>query len=180
MNAVIKEPSQSQPTSHSTPKNTLRNHTYDSLQVGQKGTMQRTLRYEDIQLFALASGDFNPAHLDPDYAAQTPFKTVIAHGMWGGALISAVLGTRFPGPGTIYLNQSLRFSAPIRVGDTITVTLTVKEKHDAKRRVTMDCQCTNQDGAVVISGDALVIPPTQHMEWTPRHLPQVQLLSANS
>ena len=180
MNAVIKEPSQSQPTSPNNPANTLRNHLYDDLQVGQQDSMQRTLRAEDIQLFALASGDFNPAHLDPDYAAKTPFKAVIAHGMWGGALISAVLGTRFPGPGTIYLSQSLRFSAPVYIGDTITVTLTVKEKHDAKRRVTMDCQCTNQDGQVVISGEALVIPPAQPMEWAPRNIPQVQLLSTNS
>ena len=158
----------------------LRNYTYDDLKVGDQGSMQRTLRPEDIQLFALASGDLNPAHLDADYAAKTPFKTVIAHGMWGGALISAVLGTRFPGPGTIYLSQTLRFSAPVRVGDTLTITLTVKEKHDEKRRVVLDCSCTNQNGKVVIAGEAAVLPPSEHIEWTPHNVPSAQLLPASN
>ncbi len=155
---------------------TMRNHIYDELQVGDSASMERTLTQEDIQLFALASGDLNPAHLDAEYAATTPFKTVIAHGMWGGSMISALLGTQFPGPGTIYLSQSLRFTAPVRLGDTLTVTLTVKEKNDEKRWATLDCSCTNQKGKVAISGEAVVIPPSEHIEWTPHDIPEVRLI----
>ena len=90
----------------------LRNRTFDELAIGDSACIERTLTRQDIQLFAILSGDANPQHLDPEFAASTRFHGVIAHGMWGGALISAVLGTRLPGPGTIYLGQTLRFLAP--------------------------------------------------------------------
>jgi len=97
----------------------IENRTYDEIQVGDSATLTRTLRPEDIQLFAIMSGDVNPAHVDPEYAHSSMFHEVIAHGMWGGALISTVLGTEFPGPGTLYIGQTLRFSRPVKVGDTI-------------------------------------------------------------
>src|SRR3546814_9865966 len=89
------------------------------------------------------------------------FHKIIAHGMWGGALISTVLGTELPGHGTIYLDQSLRFRGPVGVGDTVTDNVTVTEKQDKGHRVTLDCQVINQDGAPVIPGSALVIGPTE-------------------
>ena len=106
----------------------IENRTFDEIEVGDTASVTRTLEPEDIQLFALVSGDVNPAHLDAQYAATDMFRHVIAHGMWGGGLISAVLGTQLPGPGTIYLDQSLRFRRPVAPGDTITASVTVVEK----------------------------------------------------
>lgn len=140
---------------------TLKGRTLDTLSIGDSVAIERTLRPIDLEVFAVASGDVNPQHLDPVFAADTYFEGVIAHGMWGGALISAVLGTHLPGPGTIYLGQTLRFKAPVRLGDTLTVRLTVSAIDTAKRRVTLACQCTNQHGQTVIEGEATVMPP-QH------------------
>src|SRR4249920_1926675 len=127
----------------------IENRTYDEIKVGDSATLTRTLRPEDIQLFAIMSGDVNPAHVDPEYAHSSMFREVIGHGMWSGALISTVLGTEFPGPGTIYLGQNLRFRRPVKVGDTITVKVTAKEKDAAKGRIALDTECLNQDGEVV-------------------------------
>ncbi|RZU46790.1 acyl dehydratase [Fluviicoccus keumensis] len=138
----------------------LENLTFDELAVGQGGSLSRTLTAADIHDFARVSGDVNPAHLDAAYAAATPFKVVIGHGMWSGALISCLLGTRFPGPGTIYLEQTLKFHRPVHVGDTVTVTLTVLEKEERRKKVVLDCQVANQDGVVVVSGQATVMAPT--------------------
>ena len=96
-------------------KNVMENVTFDELQIGQSARLVRTLTLQDIQAFAAVSGDVNPAHMNPEYAQDTLFHGVIAHGMWGGALISAVFGTQFPGPGTIYLSQDLKFIKPVRV-----------------------------------------------------------------
>ena len=112
----------------------IENVTYDELSVGQSAHLRRTLTLADIQAFAAVSGDINPAHLDPEYANDTLFHGVIAHGMWGGSLISALLGTEFPGPGTIYLHQDLDFLRPVRVGDTLDVEVTVTAKEDEHHR----------------------------------------------
>ena len=104
---------------------TIDNFVFDEISIGQTARTVRTLTLDDIQAFAAVSGDTNPAHLDPEYANATLFHGIIAHGMWGGALISALLGTVFPGPGTIYLHQALHFCRPVRVGDTLSVTVTV-------------------------------------------------------
>lgn len=141
----------------------LENRTFDELEVGQADSLSRTLTPADIADFARVSGDVNPAHLDPDYAAGTLFKGVIGHGMWSGALISCLLGTRFPGPGTIYLEQSLRFHRPVYPGDTVTVTLTVAAKDDKRKRVVLDCLVVNQDGAKVVSGEATVLAPDRKL-----------------
>ncbi len=123
----------------------------------------------------MLSGDVNPQHLDAEYAASTRFQGVIAHGMLGGALISAVLGTRLPGPGTIYLGQTLKFLAPVRVGDTLRVSVTVTARDEAKKRLKLACSCTNQDGVAVISGEADVIAPTERIERARTTLPEVRL-----
>ncbi|GGD11270.1 bifunctional enoyl-CoA hydratase/phosphate acetyltransferase [Aquisalinus flavus] len=136
------------------------NLTYDEITVGQEASEQRVLTEMDIALFAAMSGDVNPAHLDPSYARETPFHEVIAHGMWGGSLISALLGTKLPGPGTIYVSQNLSFLAPVKIGDAVTVTVRVTQKA-AHGRVHLDCLCRNQDGDTVIEGQAVVIAPRE-------------------
>ena len=108
----------------------IENRTFDEIGIGDSATLVRTLRQEDIQMFAIMSGDFNPTHVDPEYARSSDFREVVAHGMWGGALISTVLGTQFPGPGTVYVGQTLNFARQVRVGDTITVNITCQRKFD--------------------------------------------------
>ena len=153
----------------------IENKTFDELEVGQSAELVRTLKHQDIELFAVMSGDVNPAHVDAEFARSDLFHKVIAHGMWGGALISAVLGTELPGPGTIYLNQSLSFRRPVGLGDTVTVRVTVREKKPEKKRVILDCECLNQDGETVIKGDAEVIAPTEKVRRPRVTLPEVHL-----
>ncbi|MEN3113561.1 MaoC/PaaZ C-terminal domain-containing protein [Uliginosibacterium paludis] len=138
----------------------IENRTFDEIGVGDSASLTRTILQADIELFAALSGDFNPAHLDHDYANSSMFAGVIAHGMFSGALISTVLGMLLPGPGTIYLGQTLRFARPVKPGDRLTVTVTVREKHDDKKRLVLDCLCSNQDGKAVVKGEAEVIAPS--------------------
>ena len=154
---------------------TIRNRTFDELQLGDSASLSRTLTRADIDLFAVMSGDVNPAHVDEEYARSDMFHKVIAHGMWSGALISTVLGTQLPGPGTIYLGQSLRFLKPVGLGDTVTVTLTVARLDPEKRRVAFDCAVVNQDGQQVVSGTADVIAPSEKVERPRVALPEVHL-----
>ncbi len=153
----------------------IENRTFDEIAVGDSASLKRTLDVKDIQLFAIMSGDVNPAHVDPEYAASSFFHEVIAHGMWGGALISTVLGTIYPGPGTVYIDQTLHFSRPVTIGDTITVTVTVKEKFERTRHVTFDCQCVNQEGRTVIRGTAEVLAPMEKVRRPRARLPQIRL-----
>ncbi len=153
----------------------ISNRVFDELAPGDTASTVREVTQEDIQLFAIVSGDVNPAHLDPAYAETAMFHHVIAHGMLGGALISSVLGTKLPGPGTIYLGQDLRFKRPVGIGDTITTTVTVREKHADKHRVILDCACANQRGETVISGTAEVLAPTEKIRRPRLELPDVRL-----
>ncbi len=155
--------------------NRIENRTFDELQLGDSASIARTLAYKDIELFAVMSGDVNPAHVDPEFAKSDMFHRVVAHGMWGAALISTVLGTELPGPGTIYLGQTLRFKRPVGLGDTITVTVKVAEKHAAKHRVIFDCEATNQEGEIVIDGVAEVIAPTEKISRERVNLPEVEV-----
>jgi acyl dehydratase len=106
----------------------IENRIFDEIQLGETASLVRTLSREDIELFAIMSGDVNPAHVDEEYARSDMFHKIIAHGMWGASLISTLLGTKLPGPGTIYLDQTLSFCHPVSIGDTITVTVTVTAK----------------------------------------------------
>ena len=153
----------------------IENKTFEELHVGDSAELTRTLKMEDIELFAVMSGDVNPAHVDKDYARSDPFHRVIAHGMWGGALISAVLGTELPGPGTIYLNQTLNFRHPVGLGDTVTVRVTVKDLIAGKKHVVLDCTCTNSRGEVVIEGQAEVLAPETKVRRLRTVLPEVHL-----
>ena len=153
----------------------IENKTFDEIALGDSAELVRTLRHDDIEMFAVMSGDMNPAHMDEAYARSDIFHKVIAHGMWGGALISAVLGTELPGPGTIYLDQSLKFLCPVGLGDTVTVRVEVIEKQPEGHRVRLRCHCFNQDGQDVITGEALVIAPTLKVRRPRVGLPEVHL-----
>ena len=153
----------------------LTNRTFDELSIGDSASLVRIVGRDDIELFAAVSGDVNPAHLDKVFASTDLFGHVVAHGMWTGALISALLGTRLPGPGTIYLGQDLRFRKPVSPGDTITATVTVKEKRPEKRIVILDARCTNQSGDEVLTGAATVIAPASKLTWPRPALPEVTL-----
>ena len=152
----------------------IENRTFDEIEVGESVALERTLTWEDIELFAVMSGDVNPAHVDEEYARNDMFHGIVAHGMWAASLISALLGTRLPGPGTIYLEQTLRFRRPVTIGDTITVSVTVasKEQH---HRVVLDCRCVNDEGETVIDGTARVLAPTEKIRRPRFELPDVSL-----
>lgn len=127
------------------------------LEVGDTASLAKTITDEDVQMFARATGDLNPLHLDEGYAGRSRFGRRVAHGMLSAGMISAVLGTELPGPGTIYLGQSLKFLAPVYIGDAITATVTLTEYHRDKGRMTFQTVCTNQDGTEVVSGEAQVL-----------------------
>lgn len=131
----------------------------DTLNIGDSASVSKTITETDVYLFAGITGDLNPAHVNEAASSQTAFGGRIAHGMLSAGLISAVLGMYLPGPGTIYLGQELKFTKPVRFGDTITATATVIEKLDAKNIVKLETVCTNQNGDVVIKGVATVMPP---------------------
>lgn len=149
----------------------ISNFTYDEITVGQTATYTREVGEKDIQHFAAASGDVNPVHLDEAFAAGTQFKERIAHGMLTGAFISAALAMELPGPGTIYIGQTLRFRLPVMIGDTVTVTLEVLEKRGKRQLVTLDCKATNQRGKLVASGTAEVMAPTEKLSLKAPSLP---------
>lgn len=134
-------------------------YSYDELEVGMSATFCKTISETDVYLFAGISGDFNPLHVDEEYARQTPFGKRIAHGALAQSLIAPILGMKLPGLGTIAVEVMARFKAPTFFGDTITATATVAQKLEEKRRVRMDCIWTNQRGETVATGYALVIPP---------------------
>lgn len=121
-------------------KEFLENVTFDELTLGQQASLSKTLTQEDIELFAVMSGDVNPAHMDPKFAQSDIFHGIVGHGMWSGSLISALLGTILPGPGTIYLEQDIQFKKPVRIGDTLTITLIVRDKRAKQAIVTLDCK----------------------------------------
>jgi phosphate acetyltransferase len=135
----------------------------------------RTLRNEDIQLCAIMSGDVNPGAVNRELASSGMFKGVIAHGMWSASLISNILGTQLPGPGTILIDQSLRFIKPITLGDTITIQITVKEKFTHNHHIIFECTCINQDGLMVVQGSVEVLPPIEKSKTKRYALPNITI-----
>jgi 3-hydroxybutyryl-CoA dehydratase len=133
--------------------------TIDELTVGDSAQFSKTVTETDVYLFAGITGDFNPAHIDEDYSRKTYSGTRIAHGLLSAGFISAVLGTRLPGPGTIYLRQELTFLGAVKIGDTITARVEVTEIDTAKGRVKLLTTCDNQEGKRVLTGEAVVSPP---------------------
>ncbi|AMQ28955.1 TPA: bifunctional enoyl-CoA hydratase/phosphate acetyltransferase [Legionella pneumophila] len=156
-------------------KEFLENVTFDELTVGRQASLSKTLTQDDINLFAAMSGDVNPAHMDPVFAQSDIFHGIVGHGMWSGSLISTLLGTIIPGPGTIYLKQDIQFKKPVRLGDTLTITIIVKDKGANKPRVIFNCKGVNQHGETVIEGLATVLAPTKKVRVARTHLPSIEI-----
>ena len=133
----------------------------EDLKTGQSASFAKTITDADIVLFAGVSGDTNPVHLDQTFAEKTPFKTRIAHGMLSAGFISTVFGTKLPGPGSIYMSQSLRFKAPVKIGDTVVATCTVTEIIAEKRRAMFSTICKVGD-TIVIEGEAMIMVPSRN------------------
>ena len=130
---------------------------FHEIEIGQSASYTKTITESDVSLFASISGDANPVHLDEEYAKGSIFKTRVAHGMLTASLISTVLGTQLPGPGSIYAKQDLKFLAPVYFNDTVTATCAAKEKIEARNMIIFDCKVTNQDGVTVLVGDATIV-----------------------
>ncbi len=150
----------------------ISNTPYSALEVGQKASYEKTVDERDIQLFAAMSGDRNPVHLDADYAAGTLFRERIAHGMFSGALISAAVACTLPGPGTIYLGQTMKFTRPVKLGDTLVVRLEILEKLP-KNRVRVATQVYNQNEEIVVDGEAEVLAPRKQETVELKELPPI-------
>ena len=133
----------------------------EDLKTGQAASFAKTVSEADIVLFAGVSGDTNPVHLDQSFAEKTPFKTRIAHGMLSAGFISTVFGTKLPGPGSIYMSQTLRFKAPVKIGDTVVATCTVTEIIAEKRRAMFSTVCKVGE-TVVIEGEAMIMVPSRN------------------
>jgi phosphate acetyltransferase len=147
---------------------TVENHTFDEIAIGDTANLTRTLSRDDVSLFAAISGDVNPTHIGS-------LGLLTAHSMWAGALVSAVLGTKLPGPGTVYAGQSLRFHRPIAAGDTLTTRVTVTEKVAATGTVILDCACVDETGQAVVSGRAEVVAPTKRFTGKLSEVPEIRL-----
>ncbi|CAD5107385.1 MaoC family dehydratase [Zestomonas carbonaria] len=152
----------------------ITNVPYADLEVGQTASYSKTVEERDILLFAAMSGDHNPVHLDAEFAASTPFKERIAHGMFSGALISAAVACTLPGPGTIYIGQTMSFTRPVKFGDTLTVRLEVLEKLP-KFRVKIATRVFNQNDDLVVDGVAEILAPRSQQTVTTPELPPVTI-----
>ena len=154
----------------------ISNVTFDEIAISDTATYTRLITNQEVEAFAAISGDHNPLHLDPEYAATTAFGECIAHGMLTGALISAAIAMQLPGPGSVYLSQNIQFRAPVFLGATLTVTLEVTNKHGKRPWVTLSCAVENQDGKAVAKGEAQVAAPTEKETVTVVVPPAIQLL----
>ncbi len=154
----------------------IENKTFSEINIGDSATLQKTLAFEDVNLFALASGDMNPTHTDIDFA-ETSQRKLTGHAMWSGALFSNLLGTQLPGPGTVYRGQMLKFHRPVALGESIQATVTVIEKQDSDFVISLDCRCTNADDEkdVICTGTAEVFAPTEKVQRERVTLPHLKL-----
>lgn len=138
-----------------------KSYAFEDIEVDMAASLSRKVRKDDIMSFAEITGDFNPMHVDEAYAAKTPFKGCISHGMLTASYISAVFGMRLPGPGAIYISQTLNFHRPVHIGDTVTTTVRVAEMLPAHNRVMFDCVCHNEAGKAVLEGEAVLMVPSR-------------------
>ncbi|MBA1159083.1 bifunctional enoyl-CoA hydratase/phosphate acetyltransferase [Microvirga mediterraneensis] len=162
------------------PVDTLSNRTFDEIAIGDTTAVERTLTAEDIRAFSLLSGASDPFRQDATKATAAFLQGMVAHGMWAGALLSAVVGTRLPGPGTTYLGETLRFLSPVQAGDTLTLKVEVAARDPITRQIQLRCDCTNQNGDRVIEGSVDVIAPAEKVIWTRTALPEVRLTIQSS
>lgn len=137
----------------------MKGKTIGELHLGDAAEFSKTVSESDIYLYAGVSGDMNPAHIDESYARNTFFKTRIAHGMLSAGFISAAIGMKLPGPGSIYIRQELNFRAPVQIGDTVTARVEIIEVNVEKNRMRMRTTCTNQEDTLILDGEAMVSPP---------------------
>lgn len=150
---------------------TIENIPFDELYIGQTCSYEKTVAEEDILMFARLSGDVNPVHLDEDYASTTQFGGRIAHGMYTAAIISAAMALHLPGPGSVYISQTMKFRAPVKIGDTLTVNVEVTAKRAGKNFVTLSTIVTNQHGKKVSTGEAMARVPNEKIVLEAPNLP---------
>lgn len=141
----------------------MNSYTINELKLHQSASVEKTFYDEDVCLFAGVCGDKNPAHLDEAYAKKTVFQTRIVHGMLVASLFSCILGNDLPGAGSIYTNQTLKFTKPVFLGDTIKASVSVSEIIEEKNRVVFSCEARNQHGDIVLVGEAVIMPPREKM-----------------
>ncbi|MHC5109386.1 MAG: bifunctional enoyl-CoA hydratase/phosphate acetyltransferase [Planctomycetota bacterium] len=153
----------------------VHNKTFEEIQVGESAQMQRTLTEEDIKLFAATSGDLNPTHFDESYAKARDFQGIVGHSMWGPLLVSNLLGNVLPGPGTVYRLQEIRFQRPLLLGDTLTVSITAREKNKERQSVIFECGGLNQRHETVFGGSAEVLPPDENTVTVRQSMPGVTI-----
>jgi len=151
----------------------IENKTFDEINLGDSAQVTRILTIEDINFFALASGDVNPTHTDVEFAQRSTLQKLSGHSLWSAALVSGLLGTELPGPGTVYRQQDLNFHQPIALGDSLTVTITVKEKNPQEHLIAFDCHVVNQKAELVCTGIAVVIAPTEKVKRPRISLPKI-------
>jgi phosphate acetyltransferase len=154
----------------------LENRTFDEIRLGDTQSLSRTITMQDIDIYGAASGDANPVHFDADFARAARFEGITAHALLAGGLISNLLGNRLPGPGTIYRRQDLRFERPVLAGDTVTATITAREKAGGQV-VRFDCRCVNQNGETILTGTAEVVAPTEKMRVPEREASELHVRS---
>lgn len=152
---------------------TIENRTFDQIALGDSASLARTLTMADIELFAVMSGDVNPWHLDEAAARRCGFDHIAGHSQWGAALLSTLIGTRLPGPGSRYVEQDFHFRKPILLGDAVRVSVTVREKRDADCTLVLDCRCEDDRGEVALEGTAVVKAPAEHLSMEIPDLPEV-------
>ena len=158
----------------------IKNKIYDEIRIGDSASLTRTLTKQDIQLFAIVTGDMNPAHLDENYAKTDIFHQIVGHGMWTGSIFSALLGMYLPGPGTIYLSQTLKFLKPVKLGDTIIASVTAAGKNDKRKSIIFSTVCINEKNERVLEGEAEVLAPTEKIIWNATELPEVHIKASGS
>ena len=141
----------------------LSNYTFDEITIGQSAHYSKTVTEQDIQMFAAVSGDVNPLHLDAEFAAGTRFGERIAHGILTASFVSAALAMKLPGPGCIFMEQTLKFRLPVKIGDEISVTLEVTDKNERRNSVSLNCKAYNSDQKLVLTGTSLVVAPTEKL-----------------
>lgn len=154
------------------------NKTFEEIKIGDQATLTRVLTKRDIQLFAILTGDMNPAHLDEQYAKTDLFHQIVGQGMWTGSLFSTLFGMHLPGPGAIYLSQNLKFLHPVHLGDKIIATVKVLDKDETKKRIKFETVCVNQKNEKIIEGEAEILAPENKISWPCAPLPEIQLKGA--
>ncbi len=154
---------------------TIENRTFAELTVGDSASLSRVVTRDDILAYAALSGDLNPIHIDEEFARENLFHKLVAHGNFAVMLISALIGTRLPGPGAVFLSQTMNFRRPVAPGNTLTVAVVVREKAEAGRKVVLDCTVTNQAGEVVIDGTAEIAAPRRKIAREAPAVPALQL-----